>query len=131
MIRQLSGGYKMADLAKVAREYNALLAVLPADQRDSVLQLSQNPDVKVIIRTPGTEPKLNGVTAADISALVRDFEPGQAVTKRVIIEGLGGNPKSSSDAGKVAKAIPSVPELEIRPGRKGEILRRLTNQATS
>lgn len=119
----------MADLFKEMRYLDSLVQGLSGEQMAMLRQIMEaRPDAKFTVQTPGTEPKLNGITIADISALVADIPEGQPTpTKREIIENLGGNPKSSRDQGKVAKLLPNVPEIEMIPGKKAQMLKRLTD----
>jgi hypothetical protein len=121
----------MADVFKAMRDFQEITkGISPADL-DAMMRVAEHfPDCKFTVPTPGTEAKLNGVSAADIAKLVADVPAGQPIpTKRELIERLGGNPKSSRDQSKVAKVLPTVPEIEIRPGQKAQMLRRLTGPA--
>jgi hypothetical protein len=120
----------MADLLKASREYHSLMvgSGLSSDELDLLKKIAQNhPDAKFTVPTPGSESKLNGIDVKDVSALISNRRPGQPITKREILEGLGGNPKSSRDQSKIAKVLPLVPEIEIRPGQKAQMLRRLAD----
>lgn len=97
------------------------------EQKAAVKALSTVPGATFTVPTPGTESKLNGLSVADISALVRDREPGQELNKKDIVEGLGGNPRSNRDVGKVSKLLPDVPEIEYRKGQRSLYVRRLTD----
>lgn len=115
------------DILKVIREREQALWGFTPEQRLALEQVAKDrPDCKLVIPTPGTESQLNGVTPADISKLIVDIAPGQELSKRELVEGLGGNPKSSRDMGKVNKILPDVPEIEVKPGTRGVLLRRLT-----
>lgn len=122
----------MADLFKAMRDMSALTAGLSPEQLEVMAQVAAlRPGAKFTVPTPGTEGKLNGIDPADISKLIRDIPAGQPIpTKREIVERLGGNPKSSRDQGKVAKVLPNVPEIEIHPGTRTQMLRRLTGPAS-
>lgn len=114
------------DLLQMMREQEQALQGIAPEQREVLQALAKSrPDCKFIVPTPGTESKLNGVSTADISKLVVNMPAGQELSKRELVEGLGGNPKSSRDVGKVTKILPDVPEIEMKPGVRGVLLRRL------
>ncbi len=122
----------MADVLKALRDFAELTKGIPPEDLEAMRRIADLvPGCKFTVPTPGTDAKLNGVSAADISKLVADIPAGQPIpTKREIIEYLGGNPKSSRDQSKVAKVLPSVPEIEIVPGQKAQMLRRIAGPST-
>lgn len=112
-------------------ELEAILAPLTPEQRLLVESLGKIPGAKLTIQTPGTEARLNGVKASDISALVREMDDGYHPTLGEIVEDLGGNPRSQSDKGKVRRVLELVPEIDIDPGRRTVFTKRLTDQRPS
>ena len=119
----------MADLLKMMRDLHALTSGLGISDDDfAVLHrvAITVQSAKFTVPTPGTEAKLNGVSVSDISALVVDIPAGQPVpTTSEIIRNLGGNPKSNKDRTKVVTLLPDVPEINIIPGQKTQMLRRI------
>jgi hypothetical protein len=61
------------NITRATREYNALLAGYSSEERAFVAQLAEkHPDAKLIVPTPGTKTKSNGVDGAAISALGKE-----------------------------------------------------------
>jgi hypothetical protein len=119
------------NLIKAQQAIDQAMANFTEAQKAAVKELSAVPGATFTVPTPGTEARLNGLAAADISALVRDREPGQELSKRELCEGAGGNPKSGRDMAKVAKVLPDVPEIEYRKGTRSLYVRRLTDNTAA
>jgi len=115
----------MTDLVKVLREYKELMSSLSPEVIAWLEELATKPGAKLTIPTPGTEPKLNGLLAADISAMAANIPEGQSPTMSEIVRNVGGNPKSSADRTKVKNLLPFVPEIKVIPGRRTQIIRTI------
>lgn len=82
-------------------------------------EYAKNPKLKLIVPTPGTEPKLNGITVDDIEEVLAGFENGHPLKKKELAEALNANSKSSKDMGKINKLLPEVSGLQVTKGTRG------------
>lgn len=125
----------MADLLKMMRDLHTLTNGMGITDDDfAALQrvAITVPSAKFTVPTPGTESMLNGkkIVVADISALVVDIPMGQPVpTTTEFIRNVGGNPKSAKDRKAITDLLPQVPEINIIPGQKTQMLRAITGPA--
>lgn len=113
------------DVLRQIRETKEVTKDFSPEQIAMLTEIAENnPKMKLIMPTPGTESTLNGLTADDLSELLADTPLGESLPNvPQITMRAGGNPKSNKDKTKVAKILDTMPEVQITKGTRKQMVK--------